>query len=154
MLWKFPIPWLFVPSCHEAYCNPPQILVGPHEGLGTVPFPSVLHGTCHIHFRGPTRRDMGSSYRLPVNIESLANIKYRTDKIEVNPRVWHCFRMYTKVQAVPLVENQAVHSDIQRGLFQQTEHLHNTDHMMQPFKTEDVKKVIFTADLLAQAALC
>lgn len=31
---------------------------------------------------------MGSSYRLPVNIESLSNVKYRTDKIILNPRVF------------------------------------------------------------------
>lgn len=60
--------------------------------------------------------------------------------------------MYTKVQAVPLTEKQAVRIEAQRGLFQQTEHLHNTtDHAIQPLKIQAVKKAIFTADLLAQA---
>lgn len=62
--------------------------------------------------------------------------------------------MYTKIQAVPLTEKQAVHIEVQRGLFQQTEHPHNTtDHVIQPFKIQAVKKDIFMADLLAQAAL-
>lgn len=38
--------------------------------------------------------------------------------------------MYTKVRAVPVIEKQAVCIEVQRGLFQQTEHLHNTtDHV-------------------------
>lgn len=64
--------------------------------------------------------------------------------------------MYTKVQAVPLIEKWAVWIDIdwQRGLFQETEHLHNTtEHMIQPPMIQAVKKAMSMADSLAQAVL-
>lgn len=61
--------------------------------------------------------------------------------------------MYTKVQAVPLIEKWAVWIDFQRGLFQETEHRHNTDHMIQPSTIQAVKKAMSMADSLAQAVL-
>lgn len=162
VLWKSSTSWPFLSSCHEAHWK--SVLTrdcglrkrGSQNVTGhTNPFsvgPAMYWRA--IYSLEALLKNMGS-HKLLGHTESLADVKYRTVKTVINPRVFSTASRCTQRYKLSLLSfNAYIPIFSQRGLFQQTEHLHDTtDHVILLFSIQSEKKTRFVADLPPQAVL-